>query len=888
MAREIVVLVDSNVLQDEQQIETTKQCVLRLVSYLHFRLGTRWCFRVMDRDMKRRHYNHIQLMGFNRHSMKSFENSLNISSDSTSSSGSDASQGSKNPLTLKTLCRSIASVLEHIDAARLDPLLAAQRKVSRKDRKVLGSNVQTAIFVFGEIPDLNSEFCEGEQKEYTKYVCNQIRRHGFGSRKSGTVSLSWIDLNSSISMSKMNESLRILNGAVIPSNVLLDKTFRTLPVSAILRYCHSNTTRTINSSSSSSNIQNVDMYIESQICPVIMTRVVTTTATSPPQLYEDANRIEIRLQGWIRSRDVPKGMIRLEMNEANVYALGMSSSMERIRSFMKKSKRCGILDIITISKNGRTKYFRGGLLFAMESSLWIRDIPVDQKNNNNNNNSMEEIKGDTDTLTEIWSSTLSEFSFPSEMFTTEKEEQQDNSELVRNCEDWVRNETKKMEEDTLLSKELGILTTATTTATSTNNNSQQNNNFNTVTRKISLEETKEMLKNRYEMFTTNALQNNNNPSTFVTQDLYNAEEGLENPAQLRDWLRETLLFDTSELSKKHPGIFIAGSDVVEQTLREYEMQMMLTLELSLPCGHWRKDIKKKTIKDPVDKSTKKRLKRLIGRMSLIMNTSKEQSKSVSFYLESELVRMYANTLPYTLLLLYRVLEIEDHDVPDVLQSYIEEKKKRKQEREDRRKQKNYTNNTTVVENKKKKKRVETTKNKKTSTAQQQQPKKKIPKKTQTKYQSIAATETIARGLAEKKKLVHSHYSHGMSNMNKLLTNVKIGNTTKLLKKKIRKKRKASTSLVKKKKSRLSSPPLSTKKHIVDETPIKSQRVVQDTPTKSNRVVVSTPVKSKCVAETPMKTSSEATLQKIESPMVVRIRSRMISETPNPKRRRRRK
>jgi len=102
-----------------------------------------------------------------------------------------------------------------------------------------------------------------------------------------------------------------------------------------------------------------------------------------------------------------------------------------------------------------------------------------------------------------------------------------------------------------------------------------------------------------------------------------------------------MLLDTTELSKKHPGIFIAGSDVVEQTLREYEMQMMLTLELSLPCGHWKKNTELK-IKDPVQKSTKKRLKRLIGRMSLIMNTSKEQSKSVSFYLESELVRMYVS------------------------------------------------------------------------------------------------------------------------------------------------------------------------------------------------------------------------------------------------------
>ena len=361
---------------------------------------------------------------------------------------------------------------------------------------------------------------------------------------------------------------------------------------------------------------------------------------------------------------------------------------------------------------------------------------------------------------------------------------------------------------------------------------------------------------------------------------------MENPAQLRDWLRETILLDTTELSKKHPGIFIAGSDVVEQTLREYEMQMMLTLELSLPCGHWKKNSTLK-IKDPVQKSTKKRLRRLIGRMSLIMNTSKEQSKSVANYLESELVRMYANTLPHTLLSLYRVLEIEDHDVPDVLHKCIEEKKMLKKSRATK---KTYPKKSTSAATTKLKKIIETktTSNTEPVTTMKKTKQQKPRKKKAQIYQSIAATETIARGLAEKKKLVHSHYSHGMSNMNKLLTNVKIGNATKLLKRKIRKKRKASSSLVSLKKTRSRSVPSSTKKkHIVEETPIKS-RFVADTPVKS-RVVLSTPTKSKCVAETPIKkTSSNLPSQKFESPTVVRIKSRMISETPDPKRRRRRK
>ena len=456
--------------------------------------------------------------------------------------------------------------------------------------------------------------------DYKKYVCNQIRRLGFRGRKLDTVSLSWIDLNS---QNTTNESSSLtLNGAVIPSNVLLDRTFRTFPVSSILRHYTKST-----STASTHEIYNVDMYIESQKCSSSMTRVVTTSTSTCP--YEGVKGVELRLEGWIRSKDVPSAMMRLELNETNTYALAMSSSMERVREFMRKSKRCGILDIITILKNG-TRIARGGILLAMNTSLLIRDVRIGVKSQKKKKKKKRKGKMSATTLTEIWSSSLSELPFPQS--TLKEQSEQEDSDLVQKCEDWARDQTKKMEEDSLLSKELNILTSS--------KNSHSPSNFDTTTsRNMSLDEAKDMLKTRYEMFTTQTIKAD--ASTFVTQDLYNTEARLENPAQLRDWLRETMLLDTTELSKKHPGIFIAGSDVVEQTLREYEMQMMLTLELSLPCGHWKKNTELK-IKDPVQKSTKKRLKRLIGRMSLIMNTSKEQSKSVSFYLESELVRMYVH------------------------------------------------------------------------------------------------------------------------------------------------------------------------------------------------------------------------------------------------------
>ena len=100
--------------------------------------------------------------------------------------------------------------------------------------------------------------------------------------------------------------------------------------------------------------------------------------------YEDVKGVELRLEGWIRSKDVPSAMMRLDMNETNTYALAMSSSMERVREFMRKSKRCGILDIITILKNG-TRISRGGILLAMNTSLLIRDVRIGVKSQKKKN-----------------------------------------------------------------------------------------------------------------------------------------------------------------------------------------------------------------------------------------------------------------------------------------------------------------------------------------------------------------------------------------------------------------------------------------------------------------------------------------------------------------------
>ena len=181
--------------------------------------------------------------------------------------------------------RSISSILEHIDAARLDPLLSAQRKVSNRDRKSSGlaSNVQTAIFLFGDVPTIDSEFCGGEQqKDYKKYVSNQIRRLGFRGRKLDTVSLSWIDLNS---QSITNESSSLtLNGAVIPQRAVRQN-LSYIPVSSILRHYTKSPTASTN------EIYNVDMYIGSQKCSASMTRVVTTSTSTCP--YEDVKGVEL-------------------------------------------------------------------------------------------------------------------------------------------------------------------------------------------------------------------------------------------------------------------------------------------------------------------------------------------------------------------------------------------------------------------------------------------------------------------------------------------------------------------------------------------------------------------------------------------------------------------
>ena len=293
MSREVVILIDSDIFREdekrEERIDALKRCSLRVLAHLHHHLKMRWCFRTMERDQYRN--NHIQLLDFNMDSMERFEKSLRISNETSiyTSSGSDVSALSKSPMTLKILCRSISNTLEHIDAARLDPLLSVQRKVSRRNRTFSGlaSTIQTAIFLFGEVPTVDSEFCEEERVEdYTTHVCDKIRRLGFQGRKLDTVSLSWIDLSSpriTNASSYLSDSLRTFNGAVIPSNVLLDKTFRIFPLSAILRHCTtSSAALPVSSSAPGHEIHRVEFYIESERCSATMTRVVTTSTSTCP------------------------------------------------------------------------------------------------------------------------------------------------------------------------------------------------------------------------------------------------------------------------------------------------------------------------------------------------------------------------------------------------------------------------------------------------------------------------------------------------------------------------------------------------------------------------------------------------------------------------------
>ena len=89
--------------------------------------------------------------------------------------------------------------------------------------------------------------------------------------------------------------------------------------------------------------------------------------------YEDVKGVELRLEGMDTFERCSECNDAIDMNETNTYALAMSSSMERVREFMRKSKRCGILDIITILKNG-TRIARGGILLGTNTSLLIRDV----------------------------------------------------------------------------------------------------------------------------------------------------------------------------------------------------------------------------------------------------------------------------------------------------------------------------------------------------------------------------------------------------------------------------------------------------------------------------------------------------------------------------------
>lgn len=201
--------------------------------------------------------------------------------------------------------------------------------------------------------------------------------------------------------------------------------------------------------------------------------------------------------------------MRLDMNETNTYAIAMSRSMENVQNFMRKFKRCGILDIITVLQNGQRKV-RGGFLFAIEKSLLIRDVRIEATTQEKRKKESERETMKATTLTEIWSSSLSELSFPDGVLKEQAQQEHEDKDLVRKCEDWVRDQTQKMEEDSLLSKELNIL--------SSNKQQQQQDNFDTTSRKMSLEEAKEKLRTSYDIFTTQTLKAD--ASTFVTQDLY--------------------------------------------------------------------------------------------------------------------------------------------------------------------------------------------------------------------------------------------------------------------------------------------------------------------------------------------------------------------------------
>lgn len=162
----------------------------------------------------------------------------------------------------------------------------------------------------------------------------------------------------------------------------------------------------------------------------------------------------------------------------------------------------------------------------------------------------------------------------------------------------------------------------------------------------------------------------------------------------------------------------------------------------------------------------------------------------------------------------------------------------------------------------------------------------------TTYASIAATEEVDTGLARSKQLVHNHYSHRMSNMNKLLHNVKIGKNNRLQRKKKTKSLSSIESARRPVSVHHARSGQSRMPRVIGGTPVKGggrgRFVVKRTPIKSTGVVEETPMKgiaaaAVVVTETPMKGND---LENDDRANGLRIRRRTITETPDPKRRRR--
>ena len=104
---------------------------------------------------------------------------------------------------------------------------------------------------------------------------------------------------------------------------------------------------------------------------------------------------------------------------------------------------------------------------------------------------------------------MSELPFPQS--TLKEQSEQEDSDLVQKCEDWARDQTKKMKRTRYFLEGVEYSDQHIAIALPSN--------FDTTTsRNMSLDEAKDMLKTRYEMFTTQTIKAD--ASTFVTQDLY--------------------------------------------------------------------------------------------------------------------------------------------------------------------------------------------------------------------------------------------------------------------------------------------------------------------------------------------------------------------------------